>query len=71
VAVEKSDWSKINRGDLITIHEAFDGAWQNEDGTWSIHLNENHWSRCFAVKYDIAHELQERDQRRYGENATD
>lgn len=56
-----SDWSKISTDDLITLHEAFERAIANEDGTWSIHLSSVHWSRCFGVKYEIAQELQERD----------
>jgi plasmid maintenance system killer protein len=61
MAVEKSDWSKISTDDLITLNEAFEHAVEHEDGTYSIHLNDVHWPRCFAIKYEIAHELQERD----------
>jgi hypothetical protein len=55
-----NDWSKIGTDDLITINQVFEQASENEDGTWSIQLNAVHWSRCFGVKYEIAHELQER-----------
>jgi hypothetical protein len=60
----KSDWSKISKGDLITIHQAFEGRIENKDGTVSIHLNDVHWSRCFGVMYEIGHELQRRDEQR-------
>jgi hypothetical protein len=56
----ESDWSKISTDDLITIHEVFDRAVLNEDGTYSIHLGDVNWSRWSGVKYEIAHELQKR-----------
>jgi hypothetical protein len=60
----KSDWSKISTDDLITIDQVFEQAVENEDGTYSIHLNAVLWSRCFAVKYEIGHERQRRDDER-------
>jgi hypothetical protein len=39
----KSDWSKISMDDLITIHQAFDRAFVEDDGSAHIHLNANHW----------------------------
>ena len=57
----KSDWSKISTDDLIAIYEAFERAVENTDGTWSIHLNDVIWSRCLEVRYEIAHELLDRD----------
>lgn len=59
---EKSDWSKISKDDLITLQQLFERAVEHEDGTWSIHLTSVHWSRYFRVKYEIANELQERDE---------
>jgi hypothetical protein len=29
----------------------------------TITLNDVHWSRCYAIAYEIAHELAERDDR--------
>lgn len=55
-----NDWSKISTGDLITLNELFDRAVENEDGTYSIYLNDIHWLKCAPVKYEIAYELQER-----------
>lgn len=66
----ESDWTKISTGDLITIHQAFEGRFENEDGTVSIHLSPVLWSRCFEVMYEIGHELHERDERRGDSQAT-
>ena len=63
-----NDWSKISTGDLITLNELFDRAVENEDGTYSIHLSAVRWSRYFAVKYEIAHELQDRAERGLAES---
>ncbi len=60
----KSDWSKISTDDLITIHEAFNGAAENEDGTRTIFLNSVHWSRCFEVMHEIGFEMLERNEPR-------
>lgn len=64
----QSDWSKISKDDLITILGVFEHAVENEDGSVTIHLNSVHWSRCFAVKHEITHDLQERDDRRSRES---
>ena len=62
MAIEKSDWSKIRTDDLITIHEAFEQAVEDEDGLYVIRLTPVHWSRCFGLKVEIGHERQKRDE---------
>lgn len=60
----RSDWSNISEDDLITIHQAFEGGVENDDGTYSIYLSAVHWSKCLAVMGKIGDELRERDERR-------
>ena len=60
----QSDWSKISTDDLTTIHQAFERAIVDEDGSATIHLNSIHWQRCFGIKADIGYEINERAQRR-------
>ena len=55
-----NDWSKISRGNLITLNELFERAVEHEDGMISIQLTPIHWLRCATVKYEIAYEVQER-----------
>jgi hypothetical protein len=54
------DWSKITTSDLITIHGAFHGRVENEDGTRTIVLNSIHWRKCLAIMREIDEELNER-----------
>ena len=58
-----SDWSQISMDDLITIHQAFDSAFVENDGSAHIHLNANHWRRCQAVWASIELEYEERARR--------
>jgi hypothetical protein len=58
-----SDWSGVSTDHLITLKAAFDRRLENENGTVTITLNDVHWSRCYAIAYEIAHELAERDDR--------
>ena len=68
IAVTENDWSGISTGDLITLNELFGRAIETEDGMFRIELSPVQWSRCAAVKYEIAWELQERDERGLDEN---
>jgi hypothetical protein len=58
-----SDWSQVSTDDLITIHHTFESRFEREDGMVTIELNPVAWSRCYAIMYEIAHELAERQGR--------